>query len=464
MVALFSRLFLPCVPILFAVMALAGWIFDIDWLKRSGLHTTTMNPMTASCFVVLGTSVLFARFPSKAPDLEMSAGWRRSSTLALLGLVIGAGALKLIDLVTSNYIGIDAILFASELSHQDVPSRMAPNAALCFVMIGVSLTLLLCRPEKFVLSAQLLALATGLTAGFAVLGYLFGVPSLYRIPAFIPMAFHTALSFECLSAYVLVTTRHHALMTPISDRGAGGRTARRLMPLAIVLPVAAGWFPLMGEQSGLYTPTVGVTIMVTVNLLIFAAVIWWNARQLLASEYRRRLAEAELTRAATHDFLTGLANRGLFMGRLDARLAAFRRRHSELFAVIYMDLDGFKQVNDRLGHGAGDELLCQVADLLRGCVRSDDLVARMGGDEFTMLLDRISGPDDPKHIASRILQGMPREFGVSENLVPVGISIGIVISEIGHHSAEALLHDADAALYRSKQDGKNRFSMHSAQI
>jgi diguanylate cyclase (GGDEF)-like protein len=189
--------------------------------------------------------------------------------------------------------------------------------------------------------------------------------------------------------------------------------------------------------------------------------IWCTARLLLAADMRRRKAEADLARMARHDFLTGLANRGHFMDRLLARMAS-RRREDGSFAIIYMDLDGFKQVNDRLGHAAGDQLLREVAEHVRRCGREGrDVAARLGGDEFAMLVDQITSDDDATLIAKRIVEGMPPHFGPPDRLVPVGMSVGIVVADVRHQTPEALLNDADQALYAAKRGGKGRFTLYT---
>jgi len=211
----------------------------------------------------------------------------------------------------------------------------------------------------------------------------------------------------------------------------------------------------------LYGSDTGVAIMVTVNVLMLTAFIGWNCRLLLAVDRKRIKAEAEILRMAMHDYLTGLPNRALFMEYLTSRLASYHRHSSDMFAVFYADLDGFKQVNDRLGHEAGDDLLKRVADHLRRCMRSEDMVARLGGDEFSILLERVASASEAEVVAARIVEGMPNCCGDGDVQVPVGISIGMVLVE-GHLTPEALLRDADRALCGVKESGKGRFEFHPA--
>ena len=172
----------------------------------------------------------------------------------------------------------------------------------------------------------------------------------------------------------------------------------------------------------------------------------------------RKKAEDQLKRQAFHDPLTGLPNRALFLDHL--RLAMERgRRRRHLFAVIYMDLDRFKVINDSLGHETGDELLRGVARVLESCGRSVDTLARFGGDEFAILLEEISAPRDAITIARRILDGVRQPFVIGGNEVFTSASMGIVLNTEGYERPEALLRDADTAMYRAKELGKSRFKV-----
>lgn len=442
------------VPAVFALVVLVGWWTDNDSLRRLGMASVTMNPTTAVGFLMFALGL----------GLRQTGG-RAASWLAH-GLIVGAGligALKLLDVVAGTHIDIDTFLFADKLATADVkPSRIAPNAAICLVLISLALSAKTRASTRAAIVSQLLALAAMLVSVFALVGYLYGVGAFYSVPAFFPMAVHTAIAFLCLAAWVFLRTRTRGLMAPISDTGPAGRMARALLPAAFIIPVGNGWLRLLGERAGLFDLAVGAALGVMLNVLVLTGLIWLSARLLLASDTSRRQAEAELARMASHDFLTGLPNRAYFMERLMTRMAAGRRRTADPFAIIYMDLDGFKQVNDRLGHIVGDQLLRDVAAHLRQCVRRDgDVVARLGGDEFTMLLDQVASADEVSSVATRIVDSMPNHVRSNGQEVPVGISVGIVLAEVRHRTPEALLSDADQALYDAKRGGKGRFSIYA---
>jgi diguanylate cyclase (GGDEF)-like protein len=167
-----------------------------------------------------------------------------------------------------------------------------------------------------------------------------------------------------------------------------------------------------------------------------------------------------LERSALHDPLTGLSNRTLFADRV-ARAIAHARRHDLPVAVLLVDLDHFKKVNDSLGHGAGDVLLCEVARRLQSCVREEDTVARLGGDEFAVLLPHVTGIDGAALVGQRLLASFMTPMTIAEQQVLVSASIGISMYPEDGPDLEALIEGADAAMYRAKDQGRNTVEIFS---
>jgi diguanylate cyclase (GGDEF)-like protein/PAS domain S-box-containing protein len=175
--------------------------------------------------------------------------------------------------------------------------------------------------------------------------------------------------------------------------------------------------------------------------------------------YRIAGAQTDVTDRRSYDPLTGMPNRALFLERLGYALARASRRGDYVFAVLFVDLDQFKQVNDRFGHLAGDQLLMSVAKRLESCVRPGDLVGRFGGDEFAILLEAITDVRDATNVADRIIQETAAPGTFDGQSVMTQVSIGIAMSSSGYGRAEDILRDADAAMYRAKAFGRGRYEV-----
>lgn len=184
-------------------------------------------------------------------------------------------------------------------------------------------------------------------------------------------------------------------------------------------------------------------------------------------------SQTDITERKVSDPLTGLPNRLLFIDRLGRLIKHSKRRKDHLFAVLFLDLDGFKMINDSLGHLAGDQLLVGVASRLEKCLRSSDTVARLGetftvarlgGDEFTILLDDLKEPEDANRAAERLMKSLAPPFLLAGKEVFTSISIGIALSNTAYEQPEDMLRDADTAMYRAKSLGKARFEVFDADM
>ncbi len=178
---------------------------------------------------------------------------------------------------------------------------------------------------------------------------------------------------------------------------------------------------------------------------------------------RRKQDELKVWKQANFDALTGLANRTLFRDRLDQALAHAHRNQARL-CLMFIDLDRFKEVNDTLGHDLGDKLLQQAANRLESAVRADDTVARLGGDEFTVLLQDLSGADQAKTIARKLLDELKAPFRINGHDAYVSGSIGITLYPDDGEDVETLLKHADTAMYRAKTAGRNRYRFFTTEM
>jgi diguanylate cyclase (GGDEF)-like protein len=213
-----------------------------------------------------------------------------------------------------------------------------------------------------------------------------------------------------------------------------GTTDQRWLALTIAVPAIA-------------------VLAITTILLIYDAHLDSRTRKHNA---QLEQANAQLEHAATHDALTGLPNRVLLADRL-AQATAQSERYSRGFAVLVVDLDRFKSINDSLGHIAGDDMLKEVARRLSQMLRKADTLARLGGDEFVLVLNEISGPRDAETVASKVLASMADPVELSGLDVQISASIGISVFPEDGTDAETLLQHADAAMYHAKKNGRNAF-------
>jgi diguanylate cyclase (GGDEF)-like protein/PAS domain S-box-containing protein len=172
---------------------------------------------------------------------------------------------------------------------------------------------------------------------------------------------------------------------------------------------------------------------------------------------RLRRSEARLRYQAFHDLLTGLANRHLFLEHLEQALRRTGRTRGRKVAVLFMDLDNFKLINDSLGHQLGDVLLTAVSERLQGCLRPHDTLARFGGDEFTVLLEEVANSNEAVQVAARILETFRSPFVLDGREVVVTASIGIALGTASTKNAEEVLRDADTAMYRAKAQGTLKY-------
>jgi diguanylate cyclase (GGDEF)-like protein len=173
----------------------------------------------------------------------------------------------------------------------------------------------------------------------------------------------------------------------------------------------------------------------------------------------RRQAEAQLAHDAMHDALTGLPNRALFLRHLEAAIQTATHTPNYQFAVLFIDLDRFKLVNDSLGHTIGDIFLMAIAHRLQHCLRDSDLVARLGGDEFTVLIEPIQDQTEAIHIAERVLNSLCTTFNLRGHNLFASASVGIVIGSANYQQAADLLRDADLAMYRAKASGRGCYAL-----
>lgn len=250
----------------------------------------------------------------------------------------------------------------------------------------------------------------------------------------------------------------------------GTSTALWMLGAVVLLVAMASYAPSILDFGFLSSLVIGgyggllyrATLLETDEVLVLPALlclalVFVSKRTTTQAEIQRIVGPDEPTREKSlGDPLTGLPTRAQFLERVERMVQYGQSNPSFRHAILFVDLDGFKPINDRLGHKAGDAVLRQTAKLFQSCLRQGDVVGRYGGDEFTFLLNHVQDPSDATSIAERILTRLHAPINVGEP-VHVGASIGIAFSTSLHETAEELIRDADQAMYRAKAQGKNRY-------
>ncbi len=436
-----------------AVAVLVGWQVGSETLTSVIPGLTAMNPLTAVCFILSTVALVVWRVDA--------TGMRRLVPCVLAIAVATFGLARLGVYGFGWDLPFDQVLFGSRLDEvAGLPNRMAPNTAFNFAVVGVMILAIVGGRLR---TAQVTAGVVMLSSSAALLGYAYSQTSLVQVAAFIPMALHTAVLFLVVCATALCRAPAGGLVAGLAKRTMGGRVFRRLVPAVVFGPPVFGWLRLQGELAGLYSASFGVAILVGTMVVTGLAMTFATARAVDLGEAERARADALLLKLAHYDALTGLPNRLLLQDRLRGALAR-AERSGDTVATLFLDLDGFKRVNDTHGHDAGDELLREAARRISGAVRSVDTTARLGGDEFVVVLEQIRDVADVRMVAHRVLDQLDRPFLIAGVELQLSGSVGVSQYPHDARAPEALLSNADAAMYRAKRAGKNQVAFHAGPV
>jgi diguanylate cyclase (GGDEF)-like protein/PAS domain S-box-containing protein len=585
------------------VLVLLGWEFHVEFLMSVLPSLVTMKANTAVGVALSGVSLWLL--------LPTESGARRKNfahLLALLVVVIGVATLS--EYFFGVNLRIDELLFSDPLGSLGTssPGRPAPTTATAFVAIGLALLLLDWKTRRGHRPSQVLSLYPGLIAMMAITGYIYRATVVSRVFLYTKVAVHTAAALFLLSSATFFARPRIGIAGDLTGEGAGSVVARRFLPAIFFVPILLGWICLQGELDGMYGIQLGLALYATVNIAVFAILVWLNTLRLnkeydqrsraeieirlLNAELEGRVAErtrclellserlslatavakvgvwewdlatnsvtwdatmfeiygfppvvpmpyetwsaavhpedlpgveamllktreekgqgsaefrilvgdgsirnisviqravldestnvtrvigvnmditerkraeqalrnseARMTHSAEHDFLTGLPNRMLLNDRVN-RAIALAPRHRKKVAVLFLDLDGFKHINDSLGHSTGDKLLQSIAARLASCVRSTDTVSRQGGDEFVVLLSEVEHEEDPAITARRMLHAVADPHSIDGHDLHVTTSIGVSVYPDDGLNAETLIKNADTAMYQAKENGRQNY-------
>ena len=473
---------------------ICGWLFNIPLLKSVMPDLATMKVNTACAFLAAGVA-LWLLHTSRQGSQSLRIG------RALSVIVIAVGGLTSAEYVFGLDLGIDQLILpdTAQAANGLAPGLMAPATALSFFMVGVALIALKARQPRFAAWPHWLVVPPLFISTLAVVGYAYGVSSLYEVRAYSSMAVHTALSFFILTLSILAADLAHGFARIATSDTAGGVVSRRLLPTLPLILFALGWVRLAGQEAGLYDTRFGLALMVLLSITVCTVAVASTGITLDKIDTTRRRAEgevanlnaglerrvqqrteqlaevsAELTAAnaslkqlSLHDGLTTLANRRFFDKYLAGQIAiAYWQKRS--LALVLCDVDAFKAYNDHYGHQAGDECLKQVAAAIRSCCRRPaDLAARYGGEEFAMILPAtgLIGATQIAEAARDAVAQLRVPHARSPTAPYVTISGGVaILLQNTDLTGQQLIAAADEGLFQAKRQGRNRMVSGQSQL
>ena len=403
------------IPIVAGGLALFGW----DAIR--------MNPATAVAFILTGVALAL-----------VSRGVKHAGeAIGVLVMLIGLARL----LAVTTGFGLSG-------------TSMTPNTAVNFVLQGLALATIDWKIRRIHWPAQYPAVIAAMISILALLHYAYGVRSFYGAGPYIPMALPTAVLFVIVAVGILCSRPDRGIMLVISSDTAGGALMRRLLPAVILVPILLGWMHLLGERARLFSNELGLWLLVVVLMTVLVVLVGWNGKLLFRFDVNRLMGEAMLAYHASHDALTGLPNRLLFSQELEQALAR-AQADGKSAAVLFVDLDRFKVINDSLGHPVGDQLLIAAGRRIAERLAAGQIVARIGGDEYTVLLPVVASVNEAIDAAMAVEAAFEQSFTLGPHEVFTTVSIGIALSDAADTPQNVIRH-ADLAMYQAKARGRAR--------
>jgi len=434
---------------LIGAMVMTGWVLGVDFLKSVIPGLITMKANTALVLMLLGVS-LYA---------TASRTDRHRNAVRVSTLIASALAAAVFSQYLHGYdLGVDLFLFyePSGTAGTVDPGRMALNTSLCLLLVGAGLLMPDTKYGRAVTPA--IGVGVGVAALLALIGYFTGVTNLYGFAKQTQMAVPTAPGILLLGFGLLAARPDRGPMRLLASDGAGGQLVRRIVPAAVLGISVLTILRLAGQSAGLYSTATGAWLLASAIITLLVPLVWRVAWSIDRSDAERRLLTKELKRLSERDPLTGLYNRRRLQEEIVRQLAILRR-HARPFGVLMIDLDRFKQVNDTAGHAVGDALLVEVAHTMRRQLRTADYIARVGGDEFVILLPEVKA-GTMEAVTDKLLRSL-REVRVPAGgtTITPSVSIGAISCVPPGDETwtpDSILHAVDLELYNAKGKGRDR--------
>ncbi len=314
---------------------------------------------------------------------------------------------------------------------------------------------------SFTRTAQVIVFSANVLASIFILNFFFH--PFTHPSSLVTLGLTNAFSLYLLSFQLLTQNPTEGYPAFFVREDFAGKMLRKQLPITVLGYVIFGLLCLLAQHFLNTPPKFFITVMITVAIVVFTLIAFVVARPLAELDVQRRFHEEQLAYSALHDKLTNLPNRMLLLDRLQQAIFDAERKKTNI-AVIFLDLDHFKLVNDNLGHSAGDQLLKSVSKRIEDSKRQSDTFSRLGGDEFVLLIPELQTESQSKMLIQRIQDQFEEPFFVGDQLLPVGCSMGVSFFPRNGNSAEELLKNADIAMYSAKAKGRNTFEYYTQEM
>ncbi|GAB2973604.1 diguanylate cyclase domain-containing protein [Nocardioides montaniterrae] len=446
------------VVVVLAGLMLTGWLRHFEVLGATAPRLSTMKANSA-------VGCMFA-------GLSLTSRGRVARWLALVPAAIGSATL--VEWIGGATLGIDELIVRDPFSAHD-PGRPSPQMAIALVLFGANRLLAGSRHRRTSDIGAAVALAFVSAAGLFELGWIFQAPELTAVRGGTGISATGAVSIGLLAIGVSARHAHCRPLVHLWDGGLTGTVVRRVLPPVLIAPPALGLLRELGLRSGWFGSNLGTATFVASMIILLFIVVTVTAESTHRLEVERGRIQTELREAeqrarqlADHDPLTGIWNRRRFESELAEVLARLGVDRPVAGALMIVDIDHFKAVNDAAGHPAGDRLLVAVANGLGHLVRDTGAVSRLGGDEFAVMLCD-AGPAALEQIARDVVRTVAEAGRDCELPSELGISGSVGVARFGDLPPEqrttgAALVRADEALYVAKNSGRGRYVVHRSRV